>query len=624
MPAAFKPLTEFAPNIDIGVGSMGAALPPLDFDPNLFIAPIAAPSGLFAIGDAGSGSAGSLNLLSGGGAAAPAPTTVSSADSALTIKITWDASVAAAPSGFMAGVIAAARSFEADFSNAVTLNIDVGYGEIAGTAMGGGALGESESYLQSVSYTALVAALKSRPNDPAAAAAAASLPAMAPVGGYLWVTTAQAKALGLAAANGTGLDGYIGFSSTYGFTYNNANGVASGTYDFNGIAAHELSEVMGRILLTGTTIGSYRGSNTLLDLMHYSAPGVRDFSASTPGYFSDNGGVTNGGAFNTVAGGDAGDWASSMGNNAYNAYSNSGVVNAVTSGDLTLMNALGWVPNTTTPAPKPVVPSPSGVSVTPLGASLAAAMGATGLAAKSALATIAAVGGAAGDPVSYTLGSTGAASFALTTNANGTATLAAGSNLVTGSAKGTLYNLTLTATDTATGSSSTASPLNVIVATGSGNTVSVATLVGAASTATPTFIYADGRGDLLNGLGMSGKLWFAAGPGGGDLMYGGSGSNTYRFGATADSTPNAMDDIVNFSAGKDFIDLTGISPAHLTFTGSLLGNSVAANSIGFQISGFNTFVYVNTSSATEYLASANMKIELSGWVTLGANNIMHG
>ena len=58
---------------------------------------------------------------------------------------------------------------------------------------------------------------------------------------------AEGKALGLVAAGGTNIDGYIGFNSQPGlFDYNNTDGVSPGTYDFFGAVAHEMSEVMGR------------------------------------------------------------------------------------------------------------------------------------------------------------------------------------------------------------------------------------------------------------------------------------------------------------------------------------------------------------------------------------------
>src|ERR1035437_2646234 len=79
-----------------------------------------------------------------------------------------------------------------------------------------------------------------------------------------------------------------------------------------------------------------------LDLFHYSAPGVRDFSGTTPGYFSINGGQTNLNNFNTNPGGDFGDWASSAGNDSALAYASPGVVMPFTAADLTAMDVIGW------------------------------------------------------------------------------------------------------------------------------------------------------------------------------------------------------------------------------------------------------------------------------------------
>ena len=88
-----------------------------------------------------------------------------------------------------------------------------------------------------------------------------------------------------------------------------------------------------------------------LDLFHYSAAGVRDFSGTTAGYFSPDGGTTNLGNFNTNPNGDFGDWAASVGNNSFLAFSSSGVVNPITANDLTEMNVLGWDPTTSGSAP---------------------------------------------------------------------------------------------------------------------------------------------------------------------------------------------------------------------------------------------------------------------------------
>ncbi len=625
MPTAFKPSNVVGTGNGSGIDADFLYSPPLTPNPDLVSGDGSGiPPGVYSYGDLSSVGGAITTAVKTGASAAPAPITVTTAGSGLAVHITWEASVGNAPSAFTAGVIAAITSFETTFTNAVTIDLDIGFGTIANTTMPNGALGESQSYLQYVSYASLVSALASHASDAPDTSVLASLPATAPVSGYLWVTTAQAKALGLATPSGTGLDGYIGLASNYAFSYGST--VAAGTYDFNGVMSHELTEVMGRLMLTGGTIGPYANSYSLLDLMHYSAQGVRDFSASVPGYFSVNGGATNGGNFNTVSGGDAADWASSMGANSYDAFSNSGIANPITAGDIAEMDAIGWTLASSTPSPSPApipAPSPPGaVAIASIGTALAGAQGTNKLTAGAHLATLTAVGGTAGDPIAYTIGGTGAGSFAIASNGNNTATLSAGTTGVLGSSNGSVYALTLSATDTTTGLSSTPSAFDIVVASSGNDVVPIATLVGAASKAAPTFIYGLAGNDTLNGSGMTGKLWLDGGAGA-DIMTGGSGPNRYLYSATSDSTASAMDILTNFSTSKDFIDLTGIGSTALTFVGGVFGNKLAAGSVGFQISGFHTFVYVNTSSAAEALTATNMKIDLLGWQLLGANNILH-
>ena len=642
MPTTFKPLSRFAPELGQESDFSASVDPSVSFIPAADFGsprPDSGPSGLFVYGD--SGAIGSSSSTGTAGLTPPAPITVTTAGSSLAVHIIWESSVASAPAAFTAGIIAAVQSYEAKFTNAVTIDIDVGYGTIAGGNMGSGALGESATYLQYVSYSSLVAALTSHSTDATDASVIASLPGSAPVSGYIWLTTAQAKALGLAAANGTGLDGYIGLASSYAFTYN-SSGVAANTYDFNAVISHELTEVMGRLMLTGGSIGPYANSYSLLDLLHYSAPGVRDLSASKPGYLSVDGGVTNGGTFNTVAGGDSADWASSMGNNAYDAFSSAGVVNGVTRGDDTELNALGWTLASNaapTPAPAPPIPArtissppipallvptpspPGAVAIAAATGSLAVSQGSAGLNANTPLAVLTAVGGVAGNPTTYTLGGASAGSFVLSASGN-SSTLSVGAAGLAGGTNGTVYALTLAATDTVTGLSSTPSAFDIVVANGGNDVVSVAALVGAASKATPMFIYGLAGNDTLNASGITGKLWIDGGAGA-DTMTGGSGPNRYLYNATSDSTASAMDIVTNFSPNKDFLDLTGIGGNHLTYVGNFQGNKLAANSIGIRFSGFNTFVYVNTSGSAESLTATNMKIDLAGWLGVGSNNILH-
>ena len=208
------------------------------------------------------------------------------ASAGLVIDVDWDSSVANAPVGFVTAVDLVVAFYESHFSNPITITIDVGYGEIAGQSMEAGALGESESYLTSATYSQLQSALVKNADAIGDTAAVADLPAVSPVSGQYWVPLAEASALGLPGVAAS-VDGYVGFSSSYSFAYNDNNGVAANQYDFFGVVAHEFSEVMGRQMNDG--VGS---TYEPLDLFHYSAPGVRDFSGTTAGYFSANGGTT--------------------------------------------------------------------------------------------------------------------------------------------------------------------------------------------------------------------------------------------------------------------------------------------------------------------------------------------
>jgi len=570
---------------------------------------------------------GTTSTVSGSGTT----TTTSTSSTGFTINITWDSSVASAPSGFTAAVTAAVQYLESLFSNPVTVSIDVGYGEVMGNALGSNTLGASESYLSSYSYGTLVSALGADATSSADASAVASLPATSPVNGTFWTTNAQAKALGL--ASGTGLDGYVGFSSSLPFTYGDTNGVASGTYDFNGVALHELTEVMGRMLLTGSTVGATANSYMLYDLFHYAAPGVRDLSASTPGYFSANGGTTALAAFNTVSGGDAGDWASSVTNDSVDAFSNSGVVNSFSSADQTALDVLGWnlassgiapspAPSPSpTPSPSPPVVAPTGVSIAPVTSGLASLGAASGLAANARLTAVAETGGTSGDTFTYTLGGTGAAAFGLSSG-NNAAILSAGASGVAGAVNGRAYGLTLTANDTTNGTSSPAKSMEVVVGSAGRDTIQVESLVGTLNAATPTFIDGLGGGDTINGSGMTGTLFIASGVGA-DHLTGGSGANRYLYGAVTDSTGAAPDLITNFHAGSDAIDLTGLGFA-LSYGGKIGAKAkLAAHSIEWTSSRGSTSVFVNTSGSAESLSSANMKINLTGNIALGSTNFLH-
>lgn len=546
-----------------------------------------------------------------GSGSTTASTSAAIAGSPFVINISWDASVSSAPSAFVSAVLAAAQYLESLFVNPVTLNISVGFGEIDGSTLGGNTLGASSTYITHYSYATQRNALASDATSPDDASTVASLPAISPVSGTFWATTSEAKALGLAPANGTSTDGYIGFSSSLPFTYNDANGVAAGSYDFFDVALHELTEVMGRLLFAGETIGGVADGYDLLDMLHYDAPGLFDY-APYSGYLSINGGVTDLANFNTVSGGDPGDWDASMGNDSYDAFTYSGVVNPMTQADIREMDALGWNLAAWT--------RPTGIAITPIPASAGSIQASAGLTPNVAFATIAQTGGLASDAYYYSLGGSGAGAFTLVTAANA-ATLRVGAAGVAGAAGGRLYALDITATDATNGNSSPAMPLNIIVASAGADTVNVASLSGALGTASPTFIYGLAGNDRINGAGMTAALWIIGGQGA-DTMTGGSGPNSYLYAAASESTAIAMDVITNFNAAKDTIDLRAMGVA-LGYAGKVQGSNLAAHSVGWQASGGNTFIYVNASGSAERLTATDMKIELAGQVSLNSGNILH-
>lgn len=295
-------------------------------------------------GESKTGTTTQTTTTSGGGST----TSGGSSGSGLIINVTYDASCANAPAAFKTDVAAAVAYFESHFSDPVTINISVGYGEVGGQTMGAGALGQSLYYLDSFNYSTVKNALVTDATTANDTTAIGTLPSTDPTnGGTFWVTTAEAKAIGLDSGSFT--DGYVGFSGAANiFDFNTSDGVTAGQYDFMGTVMHEISEVLGRETMNGQTFSGTRAYSPL-DLFHYSASGVRDFAGTTPGYFSINAGQTNLSNFNTNSGGDFGDWAGNT-IDAANAYGTPGVVSPFSTADLTVMDVTGWNLSATGPA----------------------------------------------------------------------------------------------------------------------------------------------------------------------------------------------------------------------------------------------------------------------------------
>jgi hypothetical protein len=270
---------------------------------------------------------------------APAPTLVGSSNG-FEIDLIWDASVANAPSGFMQAIIAAAQYYTTLFSNKVEINIDVGYGEIAGSPLSSGALGESESYGYLTNYATVVNALHVD-NDPPPAAT------NDPTTAQFFVTSAEAKIMGLISGNSSAVDGFIALTNAYPMNYTTAGPAAkSSQFDAFAIAEHELTEVLGRIGLEGEVVNG-KPTYTPLDLFDFKSAGVLELSANG-GYFSVNDGKTDLNTYNDAAvnGGDISDWASNVAPtgttyDSYNAFTWPGYDGGLSTSDILEDAALG-------------------------------------------------------------------------------------------------------------------------------------------------------------------------------------------------------------------------------------------------------------------------------------------
>jgi hypothetical protein len=280
----------------------------------------------------------------GTGTGSPTSTLVGSL-SGLQINLLWDTSVQAASnwSAVEQAVVTAAQIFTTDFNTHALLNIHVGLGEVNGSSLGSGALGESETQGYLVSYAALTKALAAADQTLVSSGLMAS-GAVTAVGALasktFFVASAEAKALGLVSAISTSTDGYIGFTAGSALSF--AGTIGATQYDAIGVAAHEISEVMGRIGMEGGQGGYY----TPLDLFRYTAPNQPDLT-NAAGIFSTNMGQTAVNYFNAGSnGGDSADWATRSSNaaDAFDAFGNPGVKTQVTSGDLLAVAALGYHP----------------------------------------------------------------------------------------------------------------------------------------------------------------------------------------------------------------------------------------------------------------------------------------
>ena len=285
------------------------------------------------------------------------------------IDVIYDQSSSSLPTGFISAINTAVAFLDSEFTNPVTITIDVGYGEIGGPdggPLGQDDLGESNWPVdEPETYSAVRNALIAED-----APGATTLPVNSPFGSdQLYISPPEALALGLPLSGGalpmkggTQIDGYVGFATEssleedLGDSWDFASGgpVPSDEFYFIGVVEHEITEDMGRVSLLDQPDPN-TGQLTdyaVTDLYRYLSPGKRDLTEGQPGslstaYFSINNGDTNLGTWNNDPdNGDLADWypegPAPGGNDSFDDYSNPGVVNIVSPDDIILMEALGW------------------------------------------------------------------------------------------------------------------------------------------------------------------------------------------------------------------------------------------------------------------------------------------
>ena len=228
---------------------------------------------------------------------------------------------------------AAADVFTSHFSDNIHINITVD--ALPGTKD----LGRSFPGTVSISYADLFASVSENArtqSDQIAIGSGGSMTAADPTNGAgTWfLTRAQAKALGVIPDDMSD-DGGTTFGAGQPYTFSGE--IMPGTFDFQGVAAHEISEVMGRVGLSG-------GGNSfsLIDNFSYTGPGTKGLRGGPGNNFSIDNGTTLLMLFNDSAlGGDTRDWAGGT-IDAFNAFASQGVVFPVSAVDLQVMDVIGY------------------------------------------------------------------------------------------------------------------------------------------------------------------------------------------------------------------------------------------------------------------------------------------
>jgi hypothetical protein len=250
-----------------------------------------------------------------------------SAGTGFIICATFDASVTGnANANTIENTIdAAITQIESHYYNPITVNISFDDPTVSGQITLGSNVGENVTSNYVISYQTFLQALDSDAQRPLDVAALLNLPSSLANGGTyndpandMMIHSADAAALGIAIPGVTSSaatpDGTVYLNlGAMNYSRSNPASAATGKYDLETVAMHEIDEVLG----TSSTLGQgfpspYSNYASPIDLFRYDASNNRTFSTSSQAWFEISPG-TQIAQFNSSNGMDYGDWASGTG-----------------------------------------------------------------------------------------------------------------------------------------------------------------------------------------------------------------------------------------------------------------------------------------------------------------------